>query len=56
MLVDITTRSIKYQLHVYRISGIFSLREIFAKMTIRRCVKFAMRPIFAISRALKEDV
>ena len=36
--------------------GNFSRREIFVKMRIRRCVKFSLSPIFAISMTLNEDV
>ena len=36
--------------------GNFSRREILVKMTIPRCVKFSLSPIFAISRTLNEDV
>ena len=36
--------------------GNFSRREILTKLPLGRCVKFSMSPIFAISRALNEDV
>ena len=40
----------------YRIIGNFSRREILAKMPLGRCVKFPLSPIFAILRAVNEDV
>ena len=43
-------------LAIYRISGIFPRREISAKMTLGRCVKFSLSPIFAISKTLNEYV
>ena len=36
--------------------GIFSRQEILAKMTLGRCVKCSLSPIFAISMPLNEDV
>ena len=36
--------------------GNFSRREILVKMRIRRCFKFSLSPIFAISMTLNEDV
>ena len=36
--------------------GNFSRREMLAKMPLGRCVKSSLSPIFAISRALNEDV
>ena len=36
--------------------GNFLHREILAKMTLGRCVKFSLSPIFPISRTLNEDV
>ena len=41
---------------LYRILRIFHVGEILEKMTLRRCVKFSLSPIFAISRTLNEDV
>ena len=47
--------------NVFRFKGIpyignFSRREILAKMSLRRCVKYSLSFIFAISRTLNEDV
>ena len=42
--------------NIYRISGIFLHWDIFAKMSLGRCVEYSLSYIFALSRTLNEDV